>query len=273
MALFGNESKKQAKRLSVGHWMLWSYEIRVASNEAAVVVSQTQLAGEDMHEIGMRLFMSAWEGAARDAVNYYPQHQVEAAYNDQSLRLRALALLTANQVNSSLSPPFTPELIQRLQASLPQPGASDEIARDSSFWSGTDLLDASSLEEVIAEVSAANMEPGLSLEERNAISDGAVAWVDLHEPDKAFNVRDVLVKSEIARHLRTLSEERDDVDDELVATKTLAFLLAYVNDQIDAGADGEMMAAYFDRGIPTIVDAAFSSLLSADAVGFGSPKT
>lgn len=119
MGLFGNEAKKQAKRRSVDDWMLWSYEVRVASNEAAVAVASGLEAGHSAADLAIRLFMTAWEGAAREAVSYYPQHQVQAAYEDQSLRKRAVALLSANQVNQTLIPPFTPELIRQLQASMP----------------------------------------------------------------------------------------------------------------------------------------------------------
>lgn len=269
MALFGNEAKKQAKRLSVGDWMLWSYEIRVASNEAAAVVSQTQLAGEDMAAIGTRLFNSAWEGAANEALEYYSRPQVQAAYDDQTLRRRAISLLAANQVNASLNPPFPPELLHELQNTLPPVGA---VAQDRAFWAGTEPMDADSLEEVISEVSRVHLESDLSPEERDSVLDSALAWVDRYEPEKAMSVREVFIQAEIGRHLRELNAERDGVDDELIANKALLLLFEMVKNTTDNTVTPETMAGYFDRGIPTIVDMMFQAIVDSDAVGLGTER-
>lgn len=269
MGVFGNEAKKQAKRLSVGDWMLWSYEIRVASNEAAAVVSQTQLAGEDMAAIGTRLFNSAWEGAANEALEFYSRPQVQAAYDDQNLRMRAVALLAANQVNATLDPPFPPELIHELQNTLPPVGA---VAQDRAFWAGTEPMAADSLGEVMDTISEVHMRTDLSLEERDAVSDSALAWVDRYEPDKAMRVRDVLIQAEIARHLRQWNAERDGVDDELVANKMLVLLFEMVKSTTDSNATPDTMAAFFDRGVPSVVNMMAQALVEHEASGLGTVK-
>lgn len=112
MGLFtGNPAKRRAKRQSVEQFMLDDYEIRVSSNEAAVVCVEAEQAGAPAEEIAKRMHVGCWEGAAREAVNYYPEAAVRRAFKDAVLEKRAAGLLAKAQVTSLMGPMFDDEVI------------------------------------------------------------------------------------------------------------------------------------------------------------------
>lgn len=133
----------------------------------------------------------------------------------------------------------------------------------------TEPLASSSMEDVLEVLSEAHLDENLSLEQRDALYDRALAWVDLNEPGRALAARNALCQLEVARNLMQFKLDRTDVDTDLVIAKTLALILAFVQDQIDPQADGDTMAGYFDRGIPSLVSNTFGRLADDEAVGFG----
>lgn len=133
MGLFGNESRRQAKRLPVEHWMLWSYTIRVESDEAAAAAVSAQLTGASALEIAKELHGTCWAGASREAVKYYPQQSVELAFANLDIQRKAVARLDRCQINQTAMPPFTSDVIEGVQRAVeayfdPEKRRESEIA-------------------------------------------------------------------------------------------------------------------------------------------------
>lgn len=115
MGLFGNEAKRRAKRLPVRDWMLWSYTVRVESDQAAVAVATAEHQGDTPRDIALQLHVSCWEGVAREAVAYYGQGSVREAFESADLEKKAAAILARSQVNQTLKPMFTGDVIEYVQ--------------------------------------------------------------------------------------------------------------------------------------------------------------
>jgi len=96
--MFGNEAKRNAKKMTVEQWILWSAEVRLSSNEAAIAGATAQRAGHDQIAIGLRLFDAARNGAAQEALTYYPKAAVKRAYSDEQVSHLIVDLLRHTQV-------------------------------------------------------------------------------------------------------------------------------------------------------------------------------
>lgn len=96
-------------------WMLWSYAVRVESDQAAVGVATAAQRGSDAGGIALQLHVSCWEGAAREAVEYYSQGTVRHAFEDTQLEKQAADSLSRCQVNRTIVPLFTDDVIEHVK--------------------------------------------------------------------------------------------------------------------------------------------------------------
>lgn len=95
--------------------MLWSYTVRVESDEAAVAAGTAQQQGVDAADIALRLHVSCWEGAAREAVTFYPQREVRRVFEDPTLEKHAAGRLERCQLNQTVVPIFTADVLEQVR--------------------------------------------------------------------------------------------------------------------------------------------------------------
>lgn len=127
--MFRNEAKRRAKKQPVNEWLLWSYAVRMESNEAALLTLEAEQAGIHPRDIAMKLHTAAWAGTAREAGSYYPRAQVATAFDDSELEKRAAEILSRSQVNAMLEPMFTSAVIDHVKRMIDRSDDPEEQRR------------------------------------------------------------------------------------------------------------------------------------------------
>jgi len=118
MALFGSDAKRRAKKSTPADWMLWSYLVRVESNEAAVAVGTADQNGQSALDIARQLHRSCWSGAANEAASYYGAAAVAVVFENADLEANAAEQIVQCQFNQTLVPTFTAEVVEDLQREI-----------------------------------------------------------------------------------------------------------------------------------------------------------
>lgn len=113
MGVFSNESKRNAKRMKLHEWVLWSMGVRVASNEAAVACAAAEQAGNDELDTAQRLLDSIWGGALQEASTFYPAQRVEVLAKNPEMAHLAVEMLKRTQI-----PFFKEETLRSLHRAL-----------------------------------------------------------------------------------------------------------------------------------------------------------